>query len=119
MSDEWSLYLPTPNEHILCRVTGPYLAEERTITSNIRPQEDLRYKDSIPLGTIKPADVPKVREILYGMDANAQASFFSSHDFVRRALEKMERAGILDTSLKQFRIALRWMKENYADGLDG
>ena len=119
MTDDWGLFLfsEADSDCVLCRITGHYLNYERTITAS-KPDEHLQYKDSIPLGTIKQADVFHFREILLRLDVNNRASFSSSHDFVRKALERMEHDGILDTGSQTFQKALKWIKQNYDDAGD-
>lgn len=117
MSDEWGLFLTGPTDELLCRIQGQYLTYTKTIEI-ARPEDDLRYKERIPLGMVKKAYVPHFREILMKLEVNNRASFSSSHDFVRKALERMEKDGILDTSTSEFQHALKWIKQNYDDAGD-
>ena len=117
MSDEWGLFLAGPTDELLCRIEGKYLIYKKTIEI-ARPEDDIRYKDRIPLGTIKKTYVPHFREILIRLEVNNHASFSSSHDFVRKALERMEKDEILDTSTLEFQNALEWIKKNYDDAGD-
>lgn len=116
MDDEWSLFLNSSPAPILCRVTGSYMAYEKSITL-AKPEEDLRWKESVFLGVIKEANVDGYREVLQTLDVNNHASFFNSHVLVRTALERLEQADILDTRSPAFRAALKWIRSNYASGL--